>query len=342
MSEQPNNYNGSGRRFEAEPEVSEHKDQHQGQILPADISQTNHDSTTDAPEMPKIERVYEPAWRFGIKQLFVVSLLLLIVVEAGVTLVTSFEENIVLFALYASVLTLGLLALFKFLVSEVMALRHLKRHQQHKIDAQRLLQSDQIGEAKEWLKPLLRVHPKEKVAEFKAALQPHHTDKEVIALYEKSLLNDQDAQAKKLIQEHATTSALLVALSPMALVDMLAVLWRGVVLVEKISKHYGIRLAYRSRITLYKMLLKQMVFVGASELLSDLAATSVGAELLGKLSTRSAQGLSAGIFTARLGYKAMELCRPLPRLTHKQSLLKSAISSLLEVLLKRTTKSAEK
>ncbi|HBI4825853.1 TPA: DUF697 domain-containing protein, partial [Salmonella enterica subsp. enterica serovar Pullorum] len=31
-----------------------------------------------------------------------------------------------------------------------------------------------------------------------------------------------------------------------------------------------------------------------------------------RLSTRAAQGIGAGLLTARLGIKAMELCRPLP------------------------------
>lgn len=340
MTDQTKSYQGSGRRLNIDAE-SQNESQHlggEGKVLGNELVVSESLDTVPEPELPKIERIYESPWRFGFKQCFLLALLVLIIVEAALTLIESYEQNILLFSLYTTVLSLGLLALFKFLFSEVIALSKLKQHQQIKHDAQRLLQSDQIGEARAWLAPLLKAHPEQKVAAFEEALQPHHTDKEVITLYEKTLLRGQDAEAKKLIQEHATTSALLVALSPLALVDMLAVLWRGVVLVEKISKHYGIRLAYRSRITLYKMLLKQMVFVGASELVSDLAATSVGAELLGKLSTRSAQGLSAGIFTARLGYKAMELCRPLPRLEHKQSLLKSAISSVVDVLLRRSKK----
>ena len=35
-------------------------------------------------------------------------------------------------------------------------------------------------------------------------------------------------------------------------------------------------------------------------------------DLAARLSTRAAQGIGAGLLTARLGIKAMELCRPLP------------------------------
>jgi len=129
----------------------------------------------------------------------------------------------------------------------------------------------------------------------------------------------------------------LVALSPLALVDMMAVLWRGTKLIEQIGRIYGIGFGYASRIKLYRLLVKQVLFVGSAELVSDLAATALSAELLGKLSGRAAQGLSAGIFTARIGYKAMGLSRPLPRLEHKRSLLKETANSIARKIASRTS-----
>jgi len=35
-------------------------------------------------------------------------------------------------------------------------------------------------------------------------------------------------------------------------------------------------------------------------------------DIAARLSARAAQGIGAGLLTARLGIKAMELCRPLP------------------------------
>ena len=35
-------------------------------------------------------------------------------------------------------------------------------------------------------------------------------------------------------------------------------------------------------------------------------------DLAARLSARAAQGIGAGLLTARLGIKAMEVCRPLP------------------------------
>jgi len=285
----------------------------------------------------ELEPVFKPkSSRFNFKGIFVISLLLLIAVETGYTIIEAMQESILLAGLYGFVLTTALLVLSKFLFKEAVSLKALKQQNLRQNDALRLMSSTQIGEAETWLQPLLKQHADAEVKEFKACLKPHHTDKEVLHLYQTTLLVSKDEQAKAIINQHAKTSALLVSLSPMALLDMLSVLWRGISLIEKISQHYGIKLAYRSRIMLYKQLVKQMLFAGASELVSDLAATSLGAELLGKLSARAAQGLSAGVFTARLGYKTMELCRPLPKLEQKQSLLGQSAQGILSALLERT------
>ncbi len=285
----------------------------------------------------ELEPVFKPkSSRFNFKGIFVISLLLLIAVEMGYTIIEAMQESILLAGLYGFVLTTALLVLSKFLFKEAVSLKALKQQNLRQNDALRLMSSTQIGEAETWLQPLLKQHTDAEVKEFKACLKPHHTDKEILHLYQTTLLVSKDEQAKAIINQHAKTSALLVSLSPMALLDMLSVLWRGTSLIEKISQHYGIKLAYRSRIMLYKQLVKLMLFAGASELVSDLAATSLGAELLGKLSARAAQGLSAGVFTARLGYKTMELCRPLPKLEQKQSLLGQSAQGILSALLERT------
>ncbi|KAF7775312.1 putative membrane protein [Pseudoalteromonas citrea] len=285
----------------------------------------------------ELEHTFKPKRTFlTIKKLLLISLVVLVAAEAIYGVIEAFTQSWLLGGLYILVLSLGLVALIRFLFSEYRALKSLSTREHMQSDAQRLLSSTQIGEAQQWLAPLLEQHNPDGVQEFKATIKAHHTDREVLELYQNTLLNTQDQQAKAIINTHATTSAMLVALSPMALLDMLAVLWRGVHLVEKLSQHYGIRLGYRSRITLYKLLLKQMVFAGAAELVSDLAATSMGAELLSKLSARAAQGLSAGVFTARLGYKAMELCRPLPKLADKPNLLQGSIEQIFKALLNRS------
>jgi len=282
-----------------------------------------------------LEPVYKKSKWQTLKGVFAISFLVLVLLEFAYSLVFAFQQSIVLGGVYLTAVVSGVLLIGRMLWREYRMLRSLKRNQLHRQEADRLLNSEQVGGALPWLEKLNKHQKLNNFDSFKKQVAQHHSDKEIMTLYANSLLITQDTQAKKLINRFATESALLVALSPIALVDMMAVLWRGTKLIEQIGKIYGIGFGYASRIKLYRMLIKQVMFVGSAELISDLAATALSAELLGKLSGRAAQGVSAGIFTARIGYKAMELSRPLPKLEHKRSMLKGTVQSIAGKILKR-------
>ena len=58
-------------------------------------------------------------------------------------------------------------------------------------------------------------------------------------------------------------------------------------------------------------MLLNIAFAGASELVREVGMDWMSQDLAARLSARAAQG-GAGLLTARLGIKAMEVCRPLP------------------------------
>lgn len=263
-----------------------------------------------------------------LKRLFVFLLLSLILVETGLSIMASFATAWWLGALYSAVIALAVLLIGRLLWRELVNLKRLKVNQHHQQQAERLLESEQIGQALPWLQSVNQIQNHPEFETFKARIGDHLSDREVMILYRDTLLVSQDKQAKQLINRYAVESAVLVSVSPLAVVDMLAVLWRGLKLVDTLANNYGLALGYMSRVRLYRSLLKQMLFVGSTEMLADLAATAFGGKLLSVLSTRAAQGLSAGVLTARIGYKTMELCRPLPRLEAKPSLLRATVKSL--------------
>ncbi|WP_022944396.1 TIGR01620 family protein [Pseudoalteromonas ruthenica] len=263
-----------------------------------------------------------------LKRLFAWLLLTLIIVETVLSIVASFQASVWLGALYSSVIGLAVLLIGRLLWRELVNLKRLKVNRHHQQQAQRLLASEQIGQALPWLESVNRIQNHADFAQFKGQIAEHLSDREVMELYRDTLLVRQDEQAKKIINRYAVESAVLVSVSPLAVVDMLAVLWRGLKLVDTLADNYGLALGYMSRVRLYRSLVKQMLFVGSTELLADLAATAFGTKLLSVLSTRAAQGLSAGVLTARIGYKAMELCRPLPKLEAKPSLLRATAKRL--------------
>ncbi len=62
-----------------------------------------------------------------------------------------------------------------------------------------------------------------------------------------------DAQARREISRSAAESTLMIAVSPLALVDMAFIAWRNLRLINRIATLYGIELGYYSRLRLFKL-----------------------------------------------------------------------------------------
>ncbi|NAW53716.1 TIGR01620 family protein, partial [Vibrio sp. V41_P2S12T139] len=144
------------------------------------------------------------------------------------------------------------------------------------------------------------------------SINPAHSDAEILDMYDSMVVSQQDKLATKIVSQHATECAALVAVSPLAAADMLLVAWRNFKMIDNLSKVYGVELGYASRIKLLRAVFVNMAAAGASELAIDASMDLMSMDLAGKVSARAGQGLGVGILTARLGLKAMTLLRPLP------------------------------
>ncbi|ULR29508.1 YcjF family protein [Dickeya fangzhongdai] len=190
--------------------------------------------------------------------------------------------------------------------------------------ARELLNSHGTGSARAFCESLARQagldvgHPA--LQRWQASLHDTHNDREVTELYAHMVQPVLDARARREISRSAAESALMIAVSPLALVDMAFIAWRNLRLVNRIARLYGIELGYFSRIRLFRLVLLNVAFAGASELVREIGMDWMSQDLAARLSARAAQGLGAGLLTARLGIRAMELCRPLPWLDDKPRL----------------------
>ncbi|MCF6458210.1 TIGR01620 family protein [Pseudoalteromonas sp. MMG024] len=278
-------------------------------------------------ELDSLAKPTKPNW---LARIFVLSLLTLVLSEVIFTIIEAISTSPFLAAVYGVAVSTALALVGKVAFREFRLLRKLKNTKIQQHDAARLMQSVQIGEAERFLTKINGHLSNDKLAQVLSKLDAHHTDQEVMSLYASTVLVEQDEKAQNIIKKYASTSGVMVAISPIALVDMAVVLWRSTKMIEDITQVYGLPLGYVSRIKLYRMTLKQMLFAGSAELISDFATTALSAELAGKLSARAAQGVSVSIFTARIGYKAMELSRPLPGLPNKKNLLTSCVKLAIE------------
>jgi len=208
--------------------------------------------------------------------------------------------------------SLGLGAIGK----ELWKLRKLRHHFTLQEQAEALIVDDAVGQGEAFCETIAK---QSSIAEhspayerWKNSVSASHSDAEILDMYDAMVLSEQDKQATKLVTRFSTESAALVAISPLALADILLVAWRNFSMIDQLAGVYGIELGYWSRLKLFKSVLINMAAAGASELAIDAGMDLLSMDLAGKVSTRAGQGIGVGILTARLGIKAMTLLRPLP------------------------------
>lgn len=259
--------------------------------------------------------------------------------QGGLWLHNAWVDNnwIALGAVSAGVLIVG--AGVGAMVTEWRHLWRLRQRSEQRDKARTLMQSHGVGQAREFCEGLVRQagidggHPA--LQQWRNALHDSQNDREIVALYAAIVQSALDGAARREIGRSAAESTLMIAVSPLALVDMAFIAWRNLRLVNRIAVLYGIELGYYSRLRLFKMVLFNIAFAGASELVREAGMDWLGQDVAARLSTRAAQGIGAGLLTARLGIKAMELCRPLPWLADEKPRLGDYRHELMQELKQR-------
>lgn len=269
-----------------------------------------------------------------------------IAIETVDFFMTGFVNSPLMTSVYAVILLCLLIPVSSAIFSEWSTLRQFSRREKLKQQAYELLSSTEPNKEQQsnaldiqtFCKTLNENLPCDLVSEqeqaWQDALDAQYSDTELLQLYSRLVLTKVDEKAMAEIAKFSTEAVVLIALSPVALIDMLIILWRNLRMINKVALLYGMKLGYWSRIKLIKQVFVNMVYAGASELIADFGSDMIGADLLGKLSGRLAQGLGAGMLTARLGVKTMQLCRPIPleskpKLAHVRKEMLSTIKELL-------------
>ncbi len=310
--------------------MNELKDDYQQQILfdeetsdsPKDDSQTqilfsNQDwqpedelinSLDDEPET-----ISRPSWLWrSIAALFSV----IVVVEAVDFFTIGFTESPIITAIYAALLFCLVIVSGRAVLREVIGLRQFKKQQQVQSQVKALTAGEGNLSASELCEKISKQLPCDLLTEQEQQWSElnidDYSDAELLQLYSRLVLTKVDKKAVAEIAKFSSESVVLIALSPVAILDMLIMVSRNLRLIDKIAGLYGLKLGYWSRIKLIRQVFVNMVYAGASELVADFGADMLGADVLGKLSGRLSQGLGAGLLTARLGLKTLKLCRPIP------------------------------
>jgi len=269
------------------------------------------------------------------------ALLAVFTVLVGVELVDffilGFEQNPIISSLYALLLLLLGIITGKAVFGEIRGLMQLKKREEFQQSYSDALLGDDKRSADNIcsdIENLLAVDTQGIEWQQKTkALNANET----FQYFSEQVLAQADKKAVERVAKHASESAVLIAVCPLAIADMLLILWRNLRLVNDVSQIYGVRLSYFARIKLVKQVFRNMVYAGASELAVDFGADLLGIEFMGKLSGRLGQGLGAGMLTARLGLNTIKMCRPLPVSNEKLGAndVRKAIAGEIKKLIKK-------
>lgn len=134
----------------------------------------------------------------------------------------------------------------------------------------------------------------------------------LLGLAEKSLLGPLDKAAMAEIEAASRQVAMVTALVPLALADVVSALTANLRMIRRIAVIYGGRSGVVGNWRLARAVMAHLVATGAVALGDDLLSSVAGGGLLSKLSRRFGEGVVNGALTARVGVAAMEVCRPMP------------------------------
>ena len=202
--------------------------------------------------------------------------------------------------------------------------------------ADTMLSTRSTGQGKHWLSRLQKLYRgkphQDKLTHVLAKLPDYSDDSEIIQHLDQHLLQTLDKQAINQISRHSQQTALMVALSPVAAIDMLLSVWRCLKMIDEICQIYGIRPSLPARTRLLRMVFKQMALAGATDLISGQLADFASNKLIGTISAQAGSGLGVGLYSARIGFQVMEICRPIPFQAEQKPKLRNLAKNLYSQL----------
>lgn len=219
--------------------------------------------------------------------------------------------------------------------------KRLESRKQMQLELESLVQQNAYGKAESILNDvneqvMPHVDISKSIAVYNATKQHSHQDSDLIQIYNQQVLSGLDKLAMDIISKHASESAVMVALSPLAAADMALVAWRSSKMLQEISRVYGCPQSVFGRLGLTKQVLQNLMLAGATELIADAGVELVGKSLTATISGKVAQGIGIGVLISRLGIQTMKLCRPMefeqgqaPKLSQLRKLISSKVLGLV-------------
>ncbi|MEM7289255.1 MAG: TIGR01620 family protein [Pseudomonadota bacterium] len=157
-----------------------------------------------------------------------------------------------------------------------------------------------------------------------------------LLLAERILMKPLDEEAKQIIAKAAKRISVVTAINPAASLDVIFTGYQVLRMLRQLTALYGNRPGSLGTLKLARMVGSHLAVTGGLALSDTLVQQFVGKGIAGRLSAKLGEGTVNGIFTARIGLAALDLCRPMPFEALEKPGLKEFISTLAGSLTKNS------
>lgn len=137
---------------------------------------------------------------------------------------------------------------------------------------------------------------------------------DMMVLLEAAVQRPIDAACRAAIGVTARRTALVTAVSPFAVLDMLVTMGLNLRMLRRIAEIQGCRPGFFATLALIRRTITALLIAGGVEAIDDYVGAFAGAGVLRTLGKRAGEGVVNGMMTIRIGIAAMKVCRPLPYL----------------------------
>ena len=214
----------------------------------------------------------------------------------------------------AAIAALALVVVVAREIAGLVRLRRINRIHEHAVEAATADDRDAaLGVVRE-IETLYKRRPE--TARGRAALARQRREiidgRDLIGLAETELLLPFDESARRMVLSSAKRVALVTAISPRALVDLLFVGYEILRLIRRLATLYGGRPGTLGFIRLSQETVGHLAVTGGMAAGDSIVQQLLGHGVAARLSARLGEGVVNGMLTARVGIAAIEVCRPLP------------------------------
>ena len=239
---------------------------------------------------------------------------------------------------YAALILAAIAALAAFIIilRELLGFFRLGRIASIRLSAQNALDLGDKKQAEQTSKSLealfsarsdIRSGVKQMARHRREVLEPD----ELLTLAERELMRPLDREARRLISASVRRVALITAVSPSAIVDVVFVAMENLAMLRRLAALYGGRPGFLGSLKLARLVLGHIALTGGVALGEDVIQQLIGHGLTAKLSARLGEGIMNGAFTGRIGISAIDLCRPLPFIEAERPRLRNFVAELRRV-----------